>query len=1187
MTSPTWSPSEEHSLASYLAEQVGGRSSGRLEEECLKNFPRDVYFVGNLSPMSEHEDSSGDGSTPRWLGDLLTKLRPMAFGADFVLTAPQTESEIEVELSWACYFRVFPTLAQQRAHQHSDLNEAPAESPRRRGQVEDESSTSGQEGEPSSDDDGDPYASLSPEDRRSDRQSQDSLFFRFRKISCKATATVSIKRVPGTREFNLDTGDLLREIEGELKRAGDVAASHPERLRTGGISDSEVQMPQSAIESEEAYSRFLASLATEVAPQWLWQIRPSIKTIVESDGSEHVELRFEFANATRMPEQSRNLEPFLFDPSAVFRVKRGAHFVPYELDQIPRGFQYDRTLWGRGFNCATEKGIDAIGEFIRTTNMPMFRQARYSTRSIPDCPFDLLASDPFAVLDEVLREMKAYKGEWERWRTEYSRALPDWDAKYSELFDSDLQRFVEETERFEEGLALLRGDPDALLSFKLTNKTFSRGPNRGWRLFQLVFLVSQLKGILALKNPTQDGLREQERVDVVYFPTGGGKTEAYLAVTVFHCFFDRLRGKSAGVAVWARFPLRLLTVQQMQRFADVLGMAELVRLEQADPRLNGPDVAGFAVGYFVGQGGTPNELKEPLPGQSPNADWSKAEDPSARQQWKTIMHCPACKTPSVTVDFDNTTVRLIHKCTNSTCRFPHGVIPVVVVDNEIYRYLPSVIVGTIDKLASLGNQRKFSLMLGEVDGVCREHGYYNGRCCQSNCRDPRLLNLGRPSGVSGPTLFVQDELHLLREGLGTFDSHYETFTQRILREFGQELPLKIIASSATIEEFERQTEHLYGRERKLSRVFPAAGPALGLSFYAETLDYPQRIYAGIIPHNKTIFNAVLELLSYYQQIIQDLQNLTLSDANPYGGALKPGTPDWREILDLYATSVSYFRSSRDLSSIHTDLDAAVNSDLERDGFRSADVFEMTGNTTTDEVTRILKRLETVTASADQSDIVLATSMISHGVDVDRLNAMVFYGMPQQNAEYIQASSRVGRSHAGVVFTCLHPARERDQSHYSYFVKFHEYLGQLIEPVAINRWSKFSVQRTLPGLFMAVLLQVIANRSGNDNPNRYYMIDFVKGEISRGNVGADQFISLLQDAYSAGLSGKGVWDSFAADIAQRVPQFLDQIIASGVQETFVSDALLPRPMTSLRDVDDLLEIEIDDAGARWASRSRRG
>lgn len=1185
MTSPIWSPSEEHGLASYIAAQVCGRSSGRFEEECLKNFPRDVYFVGNLSPMSEHENASGDGSTPRWLGDLLTKLKPMAFGADFVLTAPTTMAEIEVELSWACYFRVFPTLAQQRAHQNSNLSESPVEPAQTSGQLEDDSSISAIEGEPSFGDDGDPYSSLSPEDRRSDRQSRDSLFYRFRKIACKATAMASVIRVPGTGEFKIDASDVRREIESALKRAGELAASHPERLRTGGVSDSEVQIPQSAIESEETYTRFLASLNTEVAPQWLWQIRSSAKTLVETDGSEYVELRFEFVNATRMPEQSRNVEPFLFDPSAIFRVRSGAHFVPYELDQIPRGFQYDRTLWGRGFNCATERDTDAIGDYIRTNSTPMFQQARYSTRAVPDCPFDSLAGDPFPVLEEVLREMNAYKGEWENWRSEYSRNLRDWDAKYAELFDSDLQRYVGETERFEEGLTLLRGDSDALLAFKLTNKVFGLGPNRGWRLFQLVFLVSQLKGILALRNPTQDGLRERERVDVVYFPTGGGKTEAYLAVTVFHCFFDRLRGKSAGVAVWARFPLRLLTVQQMQRFADVLGMAELVRLEQTDLRLNGPDVAGFSVGYFVGQGGTPNELKEPRLGQPPNADWSKAEDPVARQQWKTIMRCPACKTPTVTVDFDNITVRLMHKCTNSTCRFPRGVIPVVVVDNEIYRYLPSVIVGTIDKLASLGNQRKFSLMLGEIDGVCQEHGYYKGRCCQSNCRDPRLLDLGRPAGVSGPTLFVQDELHLLREGLGTFDSHYETFTQRILREFGQELPLKIIASSATIEEFERQTEHLYGRERKLSRVFPAAGPALGRSFYAETLDYPQRIYAGIIPHNKTIFNAVLELLSYYQQVIQELQRLTTSDTNPYGGSLIPGTPSWTEILDLYATSVSYFRSSRDLSSIRTDLDAAVNSDLQRDGFRPADVLEMTGNTTTDEVTRILKRLETATTSADQSDIVLATSMISHGVDVDRLNAMVFYGMPQQNAEYIQASSRVGRSHAGVVFTCLHPARERDQSHYSYFVKFHEYLGQLIEPVAINRWSKFSVQRTLPGLFMAVLLQVIANRSGNDNPNRYYMIDFVKREISRGNVGADQFISLLQDAYSAGLSGRGVWDSFAGDIAQRVPQFLDQIIAAGVQETFVSDALLPRPMTSLRDVDDLLEIEIDDAGARWASRSR--
>ena len=281
--------------------------------------------------------------------------------------------------------------------------------------------------------------------------------------------------------------NLQHEIERELKRAGDSATTHPDRLRTGGISDSEVQIPQAATESEEAYRRFLASLSTEVVPQWLWQIRSSAKTLIGSDGSELIELRFEFANATRMPAQSRNVEPFLFDPTAVFRVSNGGHFVPYELDQIPRGFQYDRALWGRGFNCATEKGIDAIGDFVCTNNTPMFRQPRYSTRTVPDCPFDVLASDPFPVLEEVLRGMKAYMVEWEECRSEYSRDVPGWDTKFAELFDSDLQRFVSWTERFEEGLSLLRGDSDALMAFKLTNEVFSRGPNRSWRLFQLVF----------------------------------------------------------------------------------------------------------------------------------------------------------------------------------------------------------------------------------------------------------------------------------------------------------------------------------------------------------------------------------------------------------------------------------------------------------------------------------------------------------------------------------------------------------------------------------------------------------------------------------------------------------------------------------------------------------------------------
>ena len=155
-------------------------------------------------------------------------------------------------------------------------------------------------------------------------------------------------------------------------------------------------------------------------------------------------------------------------------------------------------------------------------------------------------------------------------------------------------------------------------------------------------------------------------------------------------------------------------------------------------------------------------------------------------------------------------MRIIHRCTQSACPFPNGELPVYVVDNETYRYLPCVVVGTIDKLAGIGNQRKLAQIFGQIDGRCIEHGYYKGKCCQKDCIDTTRLRRIVPQGLSGPTLFVQDELHLLKEGLGTFDAHYETFTQRLRSEFGQLQSLKIIASSATIEAFERQVEHLYG-----------------------------------------------------------------------------------------------------------------------------------------------------------------------------------------------------------------------------------------------------------------------------------------------------------------------------------------------------------------------------------------
>ncbi len=254
----------------------------------------------------------------------------------------------------------------------------------------------------------------------------------------------------------------------------------------------------------------------------------------------------------------------------------------------------------------------------------------------------------------------------------------------------------------------------------------------------------------------------------------------------------------------------------------------------------------------------------------------------------------------------------------------------------------------------------------------------------------------------------------------------------------------------------------------------------------------------------------MELLEYYHAEIQTLYNLSASAASPYGGWLQPGSDDWKELIDPYLTSLTYFLATRHLSSIRTDVESHVNSNLESEGYNALSLAELTGSTLTGDVARILEKVERP-YQPDSPDAILATSMVSHGVDVDRFNAMIFYGMPRQNAEYIQASSRVGRTHVGLVLMCLHPVRERDQSHYNYFVKFHQFLGQLVEPVAINRWSKFSIERTLPGLFMGVLLQLLANNSGEANPNRYYMVDIIKKKISTGEITPDQFAPLLKEA----------------------------------------------------------------------------
>lgn len=1181
MTQEAWLPDEEVGLAAYVADQVTGRATGRLEDECLVNQPRDRYFIGSLRPREDSEEVLAGGLP----FELLNKLAPSAFGIELRLAPTSGPIELAVELDWTCYYRVFPTFEQQRRHQlQQPIHEQPIEQGSRPTDlpVEDTGESTESAGIPDGTsvdgtDDIDAISPASPDTARSQqgrRRPSDSLFVRFRKVPSHASGRIRI-RVDEAGEATGDVSELKAAIDAAMEQAARAATGDAERIRTARQNAEQVRVPDNALSDERAFQAFLGSLRTEVQPSWRLTSGVRIQRGASSGGS--IDVSLEWLNESPRllggrGRESLNTEPYLFDARAEVLVD-GADCLPYELQLAPRGFRYDREIWGRGFNVA----VDRIANRRFATNAaPIFRQPRYVTRAEPEASFESLASDPVPTLERVAQAMEAYIGEWRRVEKAFG-ARPGWNPGHAEEFERSFTQFSDELARFRRGIELL-ANPDVDLAFRLTNETFRRGRNRFWRIFQLVFLVGQIPGTASLVTGA-DG-DERRIVDIIFFPTGGGKTEAYLAAVVFNCFLDRLRGKTAGVTAWIRFPLRLLTLQQTQRVTDAIAIAELVRQESADERLKQADP--FAVGYFVGQDGSPNEIADPVAlgryGTRFAPTWSQARDPAARQAWKRIARCPACRTRTIVVDLDESTIRLSHRCTNADCPFPGGVLPVYVVDNEIYRYLPSVLVGTIDKLAGVGNNRKASMLFGKVEGSCSRHGYYFRRCTQSGCREAQLLQAGVPAGLSGPSVFVQDELHLLREGLGTFDGHYETFVQEMSTQFGNP-PIKIIASSATIEAFARQVQHLFGRPPELARVFPGPGPTLQESFYAKTEAYPQRLFVGVLPHNKTIFNATLELLELFHRVIAELAALGTSSPNPFGGRFSPGSQGWHLLLDGYTTSLTYFLNKRELDSIRTDVEGDLNPNLRSDGFDAVEVFELTGGVGTDDIERVLARLEQPKPLGErQADAVLATSMVSHGVDVERLNMMLFYGMPRQTAEYIQASSRVGRQRCAVVFVALHPARERDQSHYQYFHKYHEFLGQLVEPVAINRWAKFAMGRTMPGLFMATLLQITATQSQGD-PNQYYMLDALKRKVAAGEIVTADFVPLLEQAYY------GTSTPETADLIEaRVRRYLDQLLSAPSSISFASEALIPKPMASLREVDEQIEIELDLEGTTWASRS---
>ena len=538
----------------------------------------------------------------------------------------------------------------------------------------------------------------------------------------------------------------------------------------------------------------------------------------------------------------------------------GLETTPFLLEALPDSFRYDRRVDAYGLNCGVERTDDGTFQTSDIVSVDKTRPVYWSVdRPEPDLSFEALAANPIPQLRSLVEAHRDWGDSvWSANQLDIRVTEEHWSEAMRTEAATEADAFDVEATRMLRGLSLLESNATLLDSFTMMNSGMSiaaRGRYSGWRPFQIGFLLANLSSILGEEDDTSV-------VDILWFATGGGKTETYLGLLMMAAFHDRLTGKHSGITAWSRFPLRLLSLQQTQRFANAIAGAEIIRRRNA--------IAGdpFSLGFFVGDSSTPNRIK--LDNSPPDRD---PTDEAMPGRFQILLRCPFCET-EVEMAFNRRNWRLEHRCPDESCPWPEEALPIYIVDEEIYRFLPTVIVGTLDKVASISMQAAMRGFVAAPYGVCSEEGHgfvYAPRsnkpsgCLVPGCRGSRQPLQGDTNRFA-PTFRLQDELHLLRDSLGAIDSHYESLLDYISQETSNVHP-KIVASSATLTGYQRQCDVLY---RRMGRVFPLQGPTIGESFWSTNSSDMLRRYVALAPRGATLEFAADRILTELQQAIRDL-----------------------------------------------------------------------------------------------------------------------------------------------------------------------------------------------------------------------------------------------------------------------------------------------------------------------------
>lgn len=681
------------------------------------------------------------------------------------------------------------------------------------------------------------------------------------------------------------------------------------------------------------------------------------------------------------------------------------------------------------------------------------------------------AAESAATLDAVLVNLPTEYALWATAQAGLATGLQG--IRRREIAQKCLDNIEVARKRIESGIARLNSDPISREAFGIMNRVMARSNRQrastlngklpadqtapSWRLFQIAFVLLNLDGLVDAAHD------DRPVVDLLFFPTGGGKTEAYLGLAAFSIARRRLANQDlegAGLSVIMRYTLRLLTLDQLQRAAGLVCALELER--KSSERLGAWPIE---IGLWVGGGATPNNL-----GSSKNKKegtavfWLESFRKGQGPAPAPMKACPWCGSA-----FDKDSFRLHPtavapqrldiRCTSPSCEFSGSDrLPVVVVDEELYRRLPAFMIATVDKFANVPWEGRTGAFFGHVER-CDSLGFYGA--AEPGQGAPMKGDL-RPVD-----LIIQDELHLISGPLGTIAGLYETaFDLLASRNInGKNQGPKIVASTATVRRAEAQIRNLFGRDK--TAIFPPPGVSRDDSFFAKAdRNTPSRLYVGVASPGrgpKLVF-------------LRSLQTLLAGAA-----ALSTGVKN--DPSDPYLTALCYFNALRELGGARRIVEDEVRAHLtsygrsrirqEPSGAPFADrrlreIQELTSRYSTDQVSEARTRLGFAAGEKNAVDVALATNMISVGLDIGRLGLMVVQGQPKTAAEYIQATSRVGREgqKPGLVVTLLNIHKPRDRTHYEQFRAFHMSFYRAVEATSVTPFAPRALDRALAATLVA-------------------------------------------------------------------------------------------------------------------------